>query len=53
LNDVLVVEDVVLADLLRLVLDGRPPHERVLHLLDDGPVNLVAKILDLKCDYET
>ena len=45
LHNVLVVEDVVLADLLRLVLDRGPPHQGVLELLEDGLVNLVAKVL--------
>ena len=48
LDDVFVVELVILADLLRLVLDGRTPHERVLHLLNDRPMNLVAEVLHLK-----
>ena len=36
----------ILADLLRLMLDRGAPHQRVLHLLDDGSVDLVAKIFD-------
>ena len=48
LNDVFVVEDVILADLLRLMLDGRAPHESVFHLLDDGTMDLVTEILNLK-----
>ncbi len=45
MHHVLVVQDVILSDLLRLVLDGRSPDQRVLELLDDGPVELVAEVL--------
>ena len=36
----------VLADLLRLVLDGGAPDEGVLQLADDGAVELVAEVLE-------
>ena len=36
----------ILADLLRLVLHGGAPDQRVLHLLDDGTVDLVTEVLD-------
>ena len=45
LYNVLVIEGVVFAHLLRLVLDRGPPHQSVLELLEDGPVDLVAKVL--------
>ena len=35
----------VLADTLRLVLHRGAPHQRVLQVLDDGPVDLVAEVL--------
>lgn len=48
MDDVFVVEDMVFADLLGLMLDRRPPDESVLHLLDDGAMDLVTEVLNLK-----
>ena len=45
LHDVLVLQPVVLADLLRAVLDGGAPHERILELLSDALVDAVAEVL--------
>ena len=45
LDHVLVIEHMVLADTLRLVLHRGAPHQRVLQVLDDGPVDLVAEVL--------
>ena len=45
LDYVLVVEDVVLAHPLGLVLDRGAPHQGVLELLEDGPMDLVAEVL--------
>lgn len=47
LDDILVVELMILADLLRLVLDGGAPHEGVLHLLDNRSMHFVTKVLNL------
>ena len=46
LDHVLVREDVVLADLLRLVATRRPPDPGVLELLHDALVDAVAELLD-------
>ena len=45
LDHVLVIEHMVLADTLRLVLHRGAPHQRVLQVFDDGPVDLVAEVL--------
>ena len=47
LNDILVLEQVVFANFLRVVLDGRTPHQRVLELLHNALVNAVAEVRDL------
>ena len=47
LDDILVVELMILADLLRLVLDGGAPHEGVLHLFDNSSVHFVTEVLNL------
>mmetsp|Transcript_5228 Transcript_5228/g.22235 ORF Transcript_5228/g.22235 Transcript_5228/m.22235 type:complete len:389 (-) Transcript_5228:61-1227(-) len=46
LHHVLVVEEVVLAHLLRLVLDRGAPHPGELVLLDEGAVDAVAEVGD-------
>ena len=46
LDHVLVIKHMVLADTLRLVLHRGAPHQRVLQVFDDGPVDLVAEVLD-------
>ena len=46
LHHVLVMKHVLLAHPLRLVLHGGPPHQRVLQVLQDAPVNLVAEVLN-------
>ena len=46
LDHVLVIEHMILADTLRLVLHRGAPHQRVLQVFDDGPVDLVAEVLD-------
>ena len=46
LHHVLVMQHVLLAHPLRLVLHGGPPHQGVLQVLQDAPMNLVTKILN-------
>ncbi len=48
LDDVFVVELMILANLLRLVLDRGAPHEGVLHLFNDGSMHFVTEVLNLK-----
>ena len=45
LDDVLVLQDVLLADALGTVAGGRAPDERPLELLHHGPVDAVGKVL--------
>ena len=40
------MQHVLLAHPLRLVLHGGPPHQGVLQVLQDAPVNLVAEVLN-------
>ena len=40
------MKNMIFANTLRLVLDTGSPHEGMLQLLDDCPVNLVAEVLD-------
>jgi hypothetical protein len=46
LHDVLVHEDMILADALRPVLCRLAPQQRILELLDEVLVDLVAEVLD-------
>ena len=46
LDNILVMKNMIFANTLRLVLDTGSPHEGMLQLLDDCPVNLVAEVLD-------
>ena len=40
------MKNMIFANTLRLVLDTGSPHEGMLQLLDNCPVNLVAEVLD-------
>ena len=46
LDDVLVFNRVILANFLWLMLDAVAPHQGIFELSNDGPVNLVAKVLN-------
>ena len=48
LHHILVVKQVVLAHLLRLVLDRRAPHPRKLELLHEAAMDLVAQVGDAR-----
>jgi hypothetical protein len=45
LHNILIVQHMVFADPHRLELGAGAPHHRVLQLVDDGPVDLVAEVL--------
>ena len=48
LDDVLILQNVLLANLLRPVLHGCAPHQGVLELLDDALVYSVAEVFHLQ-----
>ena len=48
LDDVFIMQHMLLADLLRAMLDRRAPYQCILELLDDALVYPVAKVLHLR-----